>query len=82
MRKEDTWEFQTAGLKKLLEERAPGKAITFDDNHKLTVRFLVLDSATGTNLVGSSGEWLPDKLSEMSDEKLWETVQHLSNGKL
>jgi hypothetical protein len=46
MRKEDTWEFPTARLKKLLEERAPGKAITFDDNHKLTVRFLVLDSAT------------------------------------
>jgi hypothetical protein len=82
MRVEDTWKFQTDRLRKLLGERSPGKVITFDENHKITVRFRIDDPVTGTELVGSSGEWLPDKLSEMSDDKLWKLIQHLSNGKL
>jgi hypothetical protein len=82
MRIDDTWEFQTARLKKLLAERAPGRIITFDENHKLTVRFRIVDPVTGTELVGASGEWRSDQLADKSDDKLWQLIRHLSTGKL
>jgi hypothetical protein len=82
MRKEDIREFQTARLKQLVSERAPGKLITFDEDHTMTVRFRIVDPATGTELVEAKGEWFPSELADKSDDEFWKLVQHLSNGKL
>jgi len=83
MRIEDTWEFQTARLKKLLAERAPGKIITFDEEHTATVRFRIVEPVLGTELVPARGEWLPSELADRkTDDELWKFVQHLSAGKL
>jgi hypothetical protein len=46
------------------------------------VRFHIVDSATGAELIGASGGWLLDELAEMSDDKLSVLVQQLSDGKL
>jgi hypothetical protein len=41
---EDPWAVQTARLKKLVSEFAPGAAITFDQNHRFYIRFRIADS--------------------------------------
>jgi hypothetical protein len=81
MRKEDTWEFQTDRIRKLVAERAPGKTITFDLVHTITVRFRIVDPESGKELVEFQ-EWKPDRLSEMSDDDLWQKIRDLSNGRL
>jgi hypothetical protein len=83
VRVEDTWQFQTARLRKLLAERAPGKVITFDEQHTTTVKFRVVDPVTGTELVPARGEWLPSELADKkTDDQLWNLVKQLSAGKL
>jgi|HubBroStandDraft_6_1064221.scaffolds.fasta_scaffold02300_1 hypothetical protein len=82
MRSRDTWKFQTDRLKKLVGERAPRKVLTFDEIHQIYVRFRIVDSMTGTELVGASGGWLPDELSDMSEDSLWRLIQQLSHDKL
>ncbi|MGB8541979.1 MAG: hypothetical protein WCD49_10140 [Candidatus Acidiferrales bacterium] len=82
MRREDTWEFQTERLTKLVAERVPGKIITFDQTHRVTVRFRIVASVTGIVIVDATGEWQPDRLAEKSDNDVWKLIQHLSNGKL
>ncbi|HWO31237.1 MAG TPA: hypothetical protein VNO32_20780, partial [Candidatus Acidoferrum sp.] len=79
MASKDAWKFQTDRLVRLVGQRAPGKVITFDDTHQIYVRFRIIDSATGTELVGASGGWRPDELADLSDDKLWKFVQQLSD---
>jgi hypothetical protein len=67
---------------KLGGERAPGKVITFDEIHQIYARFRIVDSATGTELVGVSGGWTPNELAELSDDKLRKSIQKLSDGEL
>jgi hypothetical protein len=77
----DTWEVQAERLTKLAGGRAPGKVITFDELHQIYVRFRIVDSVTGTELVGASGGWTPDELADLSDDKSRKLVQQLSDGR-
>lgn len=81
MPEQDTYRFQTARLKKLLGERAPGKEISFDETRSL-IHFRIVDPITGTELVKAHGEWIPSELADKSDDQLWAMIRHLSNGKL
>jgi hypothetical protein len=67
---------------KLGGERAPGKVIMFDEIHQIYVRFRIVDSAIGPELVGASGGWMPDEFAELSDDKLRKSVEKLSDGEL
>ena len=82
MRKEDTYEFQTDRLRKLVAERAAGKIISFDDAHPITVRFRIVDPATGIELVNADREWMPSELADKSPNQLWALIKQLSAGRL
>jgi hypothetical protein len=81
MREEDTYEFQTARLRKLLAERAPGKEISFDPTHTI-IRFRISDPASKTELLTPKGEWFPDELADKSDDIVWGMLRRLAKGRL
>jgi hypothetical protein len=81
MREEDTYEFQTARLRKLLTERAPGKEISFDPTRTI-IRFRISDPAAKTELLTSKGEWFPDELVGKSDDVVWGMMRRLATGRL
>jgi hypothetical protein len=75
---EDSYGFQVDRLKRLVEERAPGKEFTYDETRSF-IHFRI--TYLGTELVPAR-DWAPSELADKSDDELWTLIQHLSNGKL
>ena len=76
---EDSYGFQVDRLKRLVEERAPGKEFKYDETRSF-IHFRI--TYLGTELVPAESDWEPSKLAVKSDDELWTLIQNLSNGKL
>jgi hypothetical protein len=77
----DQVEFQERRITELVKERAPGKEIRFGEKAGM-ISFLIKDLATGTVLLGTSGEWEASVLADKSPNELWQLIRQLSNYRL
>jgi len=81
MQQSDTYSFQRARVERIVGELALGKDVRFAEPSPF-IKFYVRDSASGTALTESSGDWLPEQLAGKSDDWLRAFIKRLSNGKI
>ena len=80
VKKEDTYEYQTDRLKTLLGKHRPLLKIWFNDQHSAQgIWFRIVDSEGKTVAEMPQGPGKPPyKLSEKTEDKLWEWVQQFA----
>lgn len=76
----DTYKFQAKRVHRVVEENAPGKKVEMDPS-PLTIRFRVIDPATGTELARVLEDRTPRDFADKfpTDDELWKFIKERSN---